>query len=260
MIRSKTRSKARSSFVVFALSLQLLLSLNIVTTSSAQAEDKVDPAGGASTASSASAAGTSGNASAAQTLTGTVKSVGMTAEIGLKELGESLHHLKDAVWGTFSEVQQPDMIYAGGPDVIGPIVIPAVNVTGYLNGGMLPPRKKWLDYFNSQAQYLTPQLIKEVDALVLPDGMSEDTTNDFNELKTLAQKLTAECQDMAAVCQGPKYENMTIATKAQIFLNDLKSMEKLRKDVYKGVKIDIKDAEKAAEKEKKAEQKKQAEK
>lgn len=252
------RSKTRSNFVVVALSLQLLLSLNIVTTSSAQAQDKVDPPGGASTASSASAS--SSNANSAQTLSGTVKSVGMTAEIGLKELGESLHHLKDAVWGTFSEVQQPDMIYAGGPDVIGPIVIPAINVTGYLNGGMLPPRKKWLDYFNSQAQYLTPQLIKEVDALVLPDGMSEDTTNDFNELKTLAQKLTAECQDMAAVCQGPKYENMTIATKAQIFLNDLKSMEKLRKDVYKGVKVDVRDAEKAAEKEKKAEQKKQAEK
>lgn len=236
--------------------LPLAMTFAIGTTGSATAQ----PSGASTDVNNTSSSGSAVNAGSATTLSGNVKSVGMTAEIGLKELGETLHHLKDSVWGTFSEVQQPDMIYAGGPDVIGPIVIPAVNITGYLNGGMLPPRKKWLDYFTSQAQYLTPQLIKEVDALVLPDGMSEDTTNDFNELKTLAQKLTTECQDMAAVCQGPKYENMTIATKAQIFLNDLKSMEKLRKDIYKGVKVDIKDAEKAAAKEKKLEEKKQAEK
>lgn len=239
--------------------LPLAMTIAISTTGSATAQSSGAPAD-ASNASNAGSAVNAGSATNTTTLSGNVKSVGMTAEIGLKELGETLHHLKDSVWGTFSEVQQPDMIYAGGPDVIGPIVIPAVNVTGYLNGGMLPPRKKWLDYFTSQAQYLTPQLIKEVDALVLPDGMSEDTTNDFNELKTLAQKLTTECQDMAAVCQGPKYENMTIATKAQIFLNELKSMEKLRKDIYKGVKVDIRDAEKAATKEKKLEEKKQAEK
>lgn len=53
------------------------------------------------------------------------------AQIAIKDLGDTSKHLKDAAWCTFCEVQQPDQVYVGGPNIVGAtMVIPAINTTG----------------------------------------------------------------------------------------------------------------------------------
>ena len=182
-----------------------------------------------------------------QPLSGSVESVALVAETGLKEVGETLHHLKDATWALFSEVQQPNMFFAGGPDVVGPIIITPVNGSGFIQGeGFVPPRKKWVDFYIDHVQYLAPQLEKEIAALVLPDGVSDDTRSDLETMKQISIRMPKDCENLIKVSQGPKYDNMAIATAAQVLIDDLKTIDKARKEVYKGVKLDLHQAERKA--------------
>lgn len=184
---------------------------------------------------------------ASQPLSGSVESVALVAETGLKEVGETLHHLKDATWGLFSEVQQPNMFFAGGPDVVGPIIITPVNGSGFIQGeGFLPPRKKWVDFYIDHVQYLAPQLEKEIAALVLPDGVSDDTRSDLELMKQITVRMPRDCENLIKISQGPKYDNIAIATAAQVLIDDLKTIDKARKEVYKGVKLDLHQAERKA--------------
>ncbi|MDX1987103.1 MAG: hypothetical protein SFV17_10505 [Candidatus Obscuribacter sp.] len=186
-------------------------------------------------------------AAGSQPLSGSVESVALVAETGLKEVGETLHHLKDATWGLFSEVQQPNMFFAGGPDVVGPIIITPVNGSGFIQGeGFVPPRKKWVDFYIDHVQYLAPQLEKEIAALVLPDGVSDGTRSDLETMKQIAARMPKDCDNLIKVSQGPKYDNMAIATAAQVLIDDLKTIDKARKEVYKGVKLDLHQAERKA--------------
>ncbi|HMY53809.1 MAG TPA: hypothetical protein PK671_12680 [Candidatus Obscuribacter sp.] len=186
-------------------------------------------------------------AAASPPLSGSVESVALVAETGLKEVGETLHHLKDATWGLFSEVQQPNMFFAGGPDVVGPIIITPVNGSGFIQGeGFVPPRKKWVDFYIDHVQYLAPQLEKEIAALVLPDGVSDDTRSDLETMKQISIRMPKDCENLIKVSQGPKYDNMAIATAAQVLIDDLKTIDKARKEVYKGVKLDLHQAERKA--------------
>ncbi len=186
-------------------------------------------------------------AAASQPLSGSVESVALVAETGLKEVGETLHHLKDATWGLFSEVQQPNMFFAGGPDVVGPIIITPVNGSGFIQGeGFVPPRKKWVDFYIDHVQYLAPQLEKEIAALVLPDGVSDDTRSDLETMRQISIRMPKDCENLIKVSQGPKYDNMAIATAAQVLIDDLKTIDKARKEVYKGVKLDLHQAERKA--------------
>lgn len=182
-----------------------------------------------------------------QPLTGSVVSVALAAETGLKEVGETLHHLKDATWGLFREVQQPNMFFAGGPDVVGPIIITPVNGSGFIQGeGFVPPRKKWVDFYIDHVQYLAPQLEREIAALVLPDGVSNDTRSDLDLMKQVTARMPKDCDNLIKISQGPKYDNIAIATAAQVLLDDLKTIDKARKEVYKGVKLDLHEAERKA--------------
>ncbi|MBL8081367.1 MAG: hypothetical protein JNN26_02035 [Candidatus Obscuribacter sp.] len=203
----------------------------------------VDPAAVPVDASTTPFAKAAGN----QPLSGSVESVALVAETGLKEVGETLHHLKDATWALFSEVQQPNMFFAGGPDVVGPIIITPVNGSGFIQGeGFVPPRKKWVDFYIDHVQYLAPQLEKEIAALVLPDGVSDDTRSDLETMKQISVRMPKDCENLIKVSQGPKYDNMAIATAAQVLIDDLKTIDKARKEVYKGVKLDLHQAERKA--------------
>lgn len=194
------------------------------------------------TNSPAAASSSSSSSSFGQTqsaITGSVKASSLTVEKSIKLLGETATRLKDAAWDAFCEVQQPDEFYAGGPDVIGPMVIPAINGSGFIEGGLKPPRKKWLDYFVKNVTFLCPQLLEETEQLELPSDVGDDTKNALSEMKQIASGLPADCQALSAISQGPKYDNMAIARAAQLVLDHLKDFERLRKDLYRSVRTDL---------------------
>lgn len=122
-------------------------------------------------------------------------------------------------------------------------------------GGFLPPRQKFLDYFQSQLSDLMKMTQTEVSALVLPDDASDQAKTD---MKTISDSLTTFSQDLqgiAAVTQGPKFNNYDIAKAAQILQDHIQAVEKatkslnseMRKEVDK-TKKDIRELDKQIKK------------
>ncbi len=172
------------------------------------------------------------------------------------ELEDTVKHLKDASWGAFTEAQRPDVIYAGGPNVVGGVVIPAVGQSGMLpTGGFLPPRKKWIDYYALHVNYLGPMLKKELQSFKLPDGASSDTLQDYAEYKKISDHLPELCDKMLESCQGPKYDNVTIAMAAGMFNEELKRYDKERKRILKDIRDDLRDTDRDKEKKEKEKEK-----
>ena len=181
-----------------------------------------------------------GPAQASSPLTGGVVSLATSSEANLKELGKIWHHLKSAAWETFCETQQPVTYYVGGPNLIGGMVIPAINATGNISTGeFLPPREKWLKYYASELNYLLPLIKSETEALQLPPDLSPDVVDAVVQLKKIAVALPADVDNLVSLCQNPPYKNTVVATAAQQLINDLDAYEKLRKQIDKAVKDDL---------------------
>lgn len=173
-------------------------------------------------------------------LSGGVVSLATSTEANLKELGKIWHHLKSAAWETFCETQQPVTYFVGGPDVIGGMVIPAINGTGTIStGDFVPPREKWLRYYASELNYLLPLIKSETEALQLPPDLSPDLADSLAQLKKAAAALPADVDKLVSLCQNPPYKNIVVATAAQQLIDDLDAYEKLRKQIDKAVKDDV---------------------
>ncbi len=173
-------------------------------------------------------------------LSGGVVSLATGTEASLKELGKIWHHLKSAAWETFCETQQPVTYFVGGPDVIGGMVIPAINATGNIStNDFVPPREKWLRYYASELSYLLPLIKSDTEALQLPPDLGPDIADSLTQLKKIAAALPEDVDKLVALCQNPPYKNMVIATAAQHLIDDLDAYEKLRKQIDKAVKDDV---------------------
>lgn len=185
-------------------------------------------------------------------LSGGVVSSALSTEASLKELGKVWHHLKSAAWETFCETQQPVTYYVGGPNLVGGMVIPAINATGEISTGeFLPPREKWLKYYASELNYLLPLIKSESEALQLPPDLDADVVSALAQLKVIAASLPADVDKLVALCQNPPYKNMVVATAAQQLINDLDAYEKLRKQIDKAIKDDVQKLKRSQSKESK---------
>jgi hypothetical protein len=200
--------------------------------------------------------GQADNQTTPSNLQGAVATTEANAEATLGELEQTAHQLKEAANGAYAESQRVNTTYVGGPEVLGAIVIQPVGLGGFLpNGGYLPPRKKWIDYYSMHVGYLAPQFKKELDEFVLPSGSSSDTTTDYQECKKLAAHLLELCDKMVDACKGPKYDNMTIAMAAGMLDEELKRYDKIRKDLSRDIKEDFRHVEKVEKQEVKQEEK-----
>jgi len=208
-------------------------------TASASASDSNQAQAPAPSSSPSGASTTTGTPSGV--LTGSVATTEQTAESILVELEQTVHHLKDASWGAFCEAQRPDVIYAGGPEVIGGMVINPIGGSGLIpTGGYLPPRKKWIDYYSMHVAYLAPLLKQELDSFKMPAGVSSDTMDDYQEYAKIGGRLPDLCDKMITACQGPKYDNVTISMAAGMLNEELKRYDKVRKEIYKDIREDYK--------------------
>ena len=218
------------------LSSLVCLVVNLCLTTAAYAETSPSPG-----PDPAATPGTSDSSSAGAPLSGGVVASAASTETSLKELGKIWHHMKSATWDTFCETQQPVTFYVGGPNVIGGMVIPAINGSGVIStGDFLPPREKWLKYYASELNYLLPLIKSETAALSIPAEMSAESADQLAQLKVIAAGLPADVEKLVTLCQNPPYKNIVVATAAQQLINDLDSYEKMRKQIEKAVKEDVK--------------------
>jgi hypothetical protein len=189
--------------------------------------------GAASSSSSSSLPSSALVPPAGQNLSGGIHHATL-CKANLDELDKTYKYIKQAAWEIFAEVQTPDMMYVGGPEVVGTLVLPAVNSSGYIGTGEFrAPRKKWLDYFGMQLNYLVPAVTGEVVQLQPGDAASQETRDSYARLVYLTNKLPVLASDLVAVIHGPIYDNSTIAVRAQEVLDQLKSIEGERKSLVK---------------------------
>ncbi|HZT34929.1 MAG TPA: hypothetical protein VFA15_03345, partial [Nitrososphaera sp.] len=182
--------------------------------------------------------GTAASLEQRKTLEGHLQSEASNLETGLKGLDKTLHHLKRGAYDVFTEVFRQDYAVVGQPDVIGPIVIPAMpSPSGILPvGGYLPPRKKWLDYFMSEINSLQTMCQADVSGLVLPDDASDTAKSELQSIKSSVSLLPKDVQDLAALTQGPKYDNNAIGRQAQLLQDHVSEMQKSVKKLYEACK------------------------
>lgn len=166
-----------------------------------------------------------------QNLEGHVQGEAVALGTSLHDLSKTLHHLKRSAWDIFVEVQRQNMVVVGEPDVIGPIIIPAIpSPSGMVGvGGFLPPRKKFLDYFMSQVSDLAKMTQTEVTGLILPSDAGDTAKAELKTITDTSQQLTADVAALQEVTQGPQFDNMAIARAAQLVQNHVQDIEKASK-------------------------------
>lgn len=171
-------------------------------------------------------------------LEGHIKAVAEASSANLKELLSSLGHLKRTSYDLFCEVQREDLVVVGEPNVIGPMIIPAVpDVSGMVRSGQyLPARKKWVDYYMSQVEKLYPMVTKELEALKLPDDLSDDGKTHYKNVVQSYNKLGPTLKNLESVTQGPAYDNKEIADCSAVAQKYLAEMDKEIKRLYREIK------------------------
>lgn len=216
------------------VALAALLSISLASV--AYADDDAPSASDASTPAAQDAA-----LEKQQNLEGHVQGEAVALGSGIRDLTKTLHHLKRSAWDIFVEVQRQNMVVVGEPDVIGPIIIPAMpSPSGMIGvGGFLPPRKKFLDYFMSQISDLSKMTQTEVSGLVLPDDASADAKADLKSINDTAALLTQDIAALQNVTVGPQFDNMAIARAAQLMQNHVQDIEKASKKLDSEAKKEI---------------------
>ncbi|MBI1270538.1 hypothetical protein GC174_08910 [bacterium] len=176
-----------------------------------------------------------------EALTGHIKSEAAHSSTQLKELLGSLKQLGRSTSEIFGEVQREDLVVVGEPDVIGPMIVPAMpDVSGMLGTGQyLPARKKWIDYFMANIERLYPMVTKELEALKLPDDASDDMKEHYKRVVLAYNKLGPSLKDLEAVTQGPEYDNEAIARCATISRTYIEVMDKELKRLYRDMKKEV---------------------
>ena len=164
---------------------------------------------------------------------------------GLHDVGVSVHHLQEMLKGLMYEAQRQDMVVVAEPDVIGPIVIPAIpNPSGMMSMGYLPPRKKWVDYFMSQIEEIIPMLDHEINALPRPDGTDPALQQAYIDMFDAARGFNPPWSDLEAATKGPDYKNQDISVAGSGLWFQVEKFKKLKDKLFKMVKEETKQKKK----------------
>ncbi len=160
---------------------------------------------------------------------------------GLHDVGVSVHHLQQMLKGLMYEAQRQDMVVVAEPDVIGPIIMPAIpNPSGMMSMGYLPPRKKWVDYFMSQIEEIIPMLDHEINSLPRPQASDTELMQAYVELFDAARGFNPPWSELETATKGPEYKNMDISTAGSGLWFQIEKFKKLKDKLFKMVKAESK--------------------
>lgn len=153
----------------------------------------------------------------------------------VKELITSVKHLKRSTFDVFCEVQREDLVAVGEPNVIGPIIVPAIPAgSGLLGTGeYLPVRKKWIDHYMAQIERLYPMVTKDLEGLKLSDDVDAKAKEHYKNMVLNYNKLGPALKSLDSKTLGPKYDNQVIAKASAIAQNYIDKLEKESKRLYK---------------------------
>lgn len=180
--------------------------------------------------------------SSASSLQGNVQGGAPVILQGLHDIGTGMHHLQEQLKGLLYETQRQDMVVVGMPDVIGPMVLPAIpDPSGMMSMGTLPARKKWVDYFMSQIEEIIPMIDHEINSLPRPDASNTELMQAYVELFDAARGFNPPWSQLENCTQGPEYKNKDIAYASSALWQQLDTFKKAREKVFKLVKQEAKE-------------------
>lgn len=183
--------------------------------------------------------------SSAASLQGNVQGGAPVVLQGLHDVGTTIHHLQEMLKGLLFEAQRQDMVVVAEPNVIGPMVIPAIpNPTGTMSIGYLPPRKKWVDYFMSQIEEIIPMLDHEINSLPRPDQNDTALLQAYTEMFDAARGFNPPWAELETATKGPEYKNKDISFAGSDLWFQIEKFKKLKDKLFKMVKEEAKQKKK----------------
>lgn len=175
--------------------------------------------------------------STGNSLKGGVKTIQLETEAALKEMERVIKHIRFAAHSLINEAVRQEDVVVGEPDVIGPIVIPAIPApTGTLSvGPNLPMRKRWVDLSMQSLGQLIPFLVADEKSLAMsPDIKNEDAPY-WQEISTLTDDMLKHYQDLIPLTVGPDYNNTDIGKEVLVIYDDISKINKPWKELYKAI-------------------------
>lgn len=164
---------------------------------------------------------------------------------GLHDVGTTVHHLQEMLKGLLFEAQRQDMVVVAEPNVIGPMIIPAIpNPSGMMSIGYLPPRKKWVDYFMSQIEEIIPMLDHEINSLPRPDQSDTELLQAYTEMFDAARGFNPPWAELETATKGPEYKNKDISFAGSDLWFQIEKFKKLKDKLFKMVKEEAKQKKK----------------
>lgn len=219
------------------------------------AEDASTSAAASSPASESSA--TSGSATptfdaqnGGQSLSGQVQLVEVNLAT-LRDLGLDIKRVQHGATSLYDEVSRQPVSLQTMPEVVGlNTVIPVV--TGFTGGGYLPPRKSavdnamgaiepWIDLAKSSVDAITEGHKK----LNLDEATQVELAPQFKKWSALVNDTYGHLQVLKGLTKGPVYDNQSIAQQATAINREAKDLEKVRRDIYKVLQREGKEARKS---------------
>lgn len=179
--------------------------------------------------------------SSAAALQGNVQGGAPVVLQGLHDVGVSVHHLQEMLKGLLYEAQRQDMVVVAEPNVIGPMIIPAIpNPSGMMSIGYLPPRKKWIDYFMSQIEEIIPMLDHEINSLPRPSQSESELLQAYIEMFDAARAFNPPWSRLETATKGPDYKNQDISLAGSELWFQIEKFKKVKDKVFKMVKAETK--------------------
>jgi hypothetical protein len=166
---------------------------------------------------------------------GQVTKTALPAEVGLKDLGDAAKHLRKAALYMVGELTRQDLVVVGEPDVIGPIIMPAIpEPSGTLAmGDYLPPRRKWVNYWLVQMGTLGELMENETKEMAFPEGKMQTIAPLWIEIKTLVQDINFNYLKLVQLVERPTLSRDAIGILTMNIYDDTTKFEKPWKELVK---------------------------
>lgn len=238
------------SLIVALLGAALLCALPSLAEDPASPSAASISSGSPDTGTSTSTSTTADPQSANQSLSGQVQLVEVNLAT-LRDLGLDIKRVQHGATALYDEVSRQPVSLQTMPEVVGlNTVIPVV--TGFTGGGYLPPRKSavnnamdaiepWIDMAKSSVDAITEGHKK----LDLDEATQEELAPQFKKWSTLVTDTYGHLQVLKGLTKGPGYDNQAIADQATAINRETKDLDRVRREVYKVLQREGKEARKS---------------
>lgn len=166
-------------------------------------------------------------------LSGQVSTSTLTVATALHDIHLSSNELHRVTTDMINEIERQQYVTVAEPDVIGPIVVPAVPIGGINVGPLLPPREKWIKLYMWQFSQVVPILANDINFAQIPADKKTLLGPKWRAMKALSDDITAHYQKLIPVTKAPPYVNLDIGKQLLPIYDDLKKLQEVQKEAWR---------------------------